>query len=158
MSDIILSQSERLIFMIKVCFVCHGNICRSTTAEMIMRHLCDKEGLNYKIDSCGTSREEIGCPVYPPSASVLRQHHIPIVNHKARQITLKDAEEFDLLVGMDTANIYNMKRMLPEKYHSKIMMLNDTSVEDPWYSENYEKVYQQIYAGCVRLLDQLTKS
>lgn len=138
--------------MIKVLFVCHGNICRSVTAEMIMRHLLTMRNLSGKIDSCATSREEIGNSIYPGSESALRRHQIPIIPHRARQLTIKDAEEFDWLVGMDTNNIRNMKRMIPEKYHHKIMMLCDKPVEDPWYSENFELVYNQIYDGCLNLL------
>ena len=120
-----------------------------------MSYLTSCHNIKAQIDSCATSREEIGCSIYPDSAAVLREHKIPIIPHRARQMTLKDAEEYDWLVGMDHNNIRNMKRMLPERYHNKIRMLNDHPIEDPWYSGSFEKVYQQIYAGCEKLLDEL---
>lgn len=100
--------------MIRVLFICHGNICRSTLAESVFTHKVNSLGLahNFEIDSFATSREEIGNPPHYGTVNKLREEHIPLVPHHAKQITWKDYERADYIIGMDTANIRNLNRML----------------------------------------------
>ena len=99
--------------MTKVLFICHGNICRSPMAEFVMKDLVDKAGLSdkFEIASAATSTEEIGNPVYPPARRELAAHGIPCTGHAARQLTRADYDRYDLLIGMDSANIRNMLRI-----------------------------------------------
>ena len=108
--------------MIKILFICHGNICRSTMAESIMCWLVKKNHLQgaYCIASAATSTEEIGNPIHHGTRRKLREQNIPIVEHYARQICLQDAEKYDYIIGMDDANIRNLTRMLPAQYHHKL--------------------------------------
>ena len=100
--------------MRKVLFICHGNICRSPMAEMIMKHLVRERGLEgqFSIASAATSTEEIGNPIYPPARRELAAHGVPVEKRAARQVTMRDYMYYDLLIGMDNANIRNMRRML----------------------------------------------
>ena len=99
--------------MKKILFVCHGNICRSPMAEFVMKDLVKKAGLasQFHIESAATSREEIGNPVYPPARSKLAEHGISCDGHAARQLANADYEKYDLLIGMDSANLRNMQRI-----------------------------------------------
>ena len=100
--------------MIKVLFVCHGNICRSTMAQSVFQYMVDKEGLShcFEIDSAATSTEEIGNPPHYGTVNELRRQNIPLIPHRARQITKADEKHFDYIIGMDTANIRNMRRIM----------------------------------------------
>ena len=97
--------------MKKILFVCHGNICRSVMAEMVMRHLVAEAGREdeFVIDSCATSREEIGNDIYPPAKRCLSAHGVPFTRHAARQITKEDYEAFDLILCMEEYNIRNLR-------------------------------------------------
>lgn len=146
----------------KIMFVCHGNICRSPSAELIFKKLINKSGLEdvYLCASSATSDEEIGFDgtgnaVYPPMASVLASHGISPDGKRAVQLTCADAEKYDLFVGMDEANIRNMRRILGVRAYDKIVKLNSTDVFDPWYSRDFERAYREIYDGCVKLLSSL---
>ena len=148
--------------MKKVLFTCHGNICRSPMAEMILKHLVRERGLEkgYEIASAATSTEEIGNPVYPPARSELARHGIAVEKRGARQLTRGDYETWDLLIGMDNANIRNMHRMLGGDPEGKIHRLMDFTdrpgeVSDPWYSDRFDIAYRDIREGCERLLDYL---
>ncbi len=152
--------------MIKILFVCHGNICRSPMAEFILKDMVKKRGIEDKflIASCATSTEEIwngiGNPVYPPAKKELAKHGISCEGKRAVQLTKSDYNKYDYLICMDENNLRNMMRILggdPEGKISKLM--NHTSrpgnVADPWYTGNFETTYTDIVEGCEALLGEL---
>ena len=139
-------------------FVCHGNICRSPMAEFVMKDLVEKAGLSeyYYIESCATSREEIGNPVYPPAQRELAKHGISCGMKTARQLKKSDWQAYDFFVGMDAYNISNMVKILGTDQKVQ-KLLKKADVADPWYTGNFEKTYQDIEKGCQNLLKD-TKS
>jgi len=146
--------------MIKVLFICHGNICRSTMAESVMTHLVKKRHLShlFTINSAATSREEIGNPPHYGTVSKLRQVGIPLVPHRAVQMTRADYENYDYLVGMDTYNIRNMIRIAGGDPDGKIYKLLsfagiDRDVADPWYTGDFDATYRDVLMGCEALLE-----
>ena len=151
-----------LISMKKILFVCHGNICRSVMAEMVMRHLVSEAGREeeFVIDSCATSREEIGNDIYPPAKRCLSAHGVPFTRHAARQITMDDYEKFDLILCMEEYNIRNLRHTLGAvllevdalREEPKIGRLLDRDVADPWYTGDFEATYRDVVEGCERLL------
>ena len=149
--------------MIKVLFVCHGNICRSPMAEYVMKDLVKKAGLEaeFQIASAATSREEIGNPVYPPARRKLAEHGISRARHAARQLRNRDYEEYDLLIGMDKANLHNMFRICGGDFNNKMHLLleyagrPDQEVMDPWYTGDFDSTWQDVLEGCEGLLDNL---
>ena len=149
--------------MMKILFVCHGNICRSPMAEFVMKGLVKKAGLasQFYIESAATSREEIGNPVYPPARRKLAEHWISCDGHAARQLTNADYENYDLLIGMDSANLRNMHRICGGDPDGKLHLLMDYTdrpgdVADPWYTGDFEATWQDALAGCQGLLKELT--
>ena len=149
--------------MIKILFICHGNICRSPMAEFVMKNLVQKAGLasQFHIGSAATSREEIGNPVYPPAWRKLAEHGIPCGGHAARQLTAQDYDAYDLLIGMDEANLRNMRRICGGDPDGKLHLLlaytaRPGSVADPWYTGDFEAAWQDVLAGCRGLLAELT--
>ena len=152
--------------MNKILFVCHGNICRSVMTEMIMRHLVAKEfsntncQLSIVIDSCATSREEIGNDIYPAAKRCLSAHNIPFTRHAARQITRNDYEAFDIILCMEDYNIRNLRRVLGEDImqrdatlpQPKIRRLLNRDVADPWYTGDFESTFRDLIEGCSNLL------
>ena len=150
--------------MKKILFVCHGNICRSPMAEYVMKHLVEQAQLTdqYLIASAATSTEEIGNPVYPPARRKLAEHGIGCQGHAARQLTRADYQRFDLLVGMDSANIRNMNRICGGDPEGKIVLLLNLiaptsprygcDVSDPWYTGDFEATWQDVLEGCQTLL------
>ena len=148
--------------MIKILFVCHGNICRSPMAEMIFKDMAEKAGVEdrFEIASAATSTEELGNPVYPPARAELARHGIKCEKRCARQIVKRDYTHYDLLIGMDGANIRNMIRMLGGDPDGKIHRLLEYAgrtgdVADPWYSDRFDVAYEDIRAGCEGLLKRL---
>ena len=148
--------------MKKILFICHGNICRSPMAEFVMKDLVKKAGLasQFHIASAATSREEIGNPVYPPARRKLVEHGISCEGHAARQLTSRDYDEYDLLIGMDEANLRNMHRICGGDRSGKMSLLMDHttrsgSVADPWYTGDFEATWQDVLEGCRGLLDEL---
>ena len=146
--------------MVKILFVCHGNICRSPMAEFVMKDLVEKAGLqkNFHIGSAATSTEEIGNPVYPPARRKLAEHGISCGGHAARQLTRSDYGAYDLLIGMDRANLRNMERICGGDPDGKIHLLLEYAdrpgqeVADPWYTGDFEATWQDVLAGCTGLL------
>ena len=149
--------------MKKILFVCHGNICRSVMAEMVMRYLVAEAGREdeFMIDSCATSREEIGNDIYPPAKRCLTAHQVPFSRHAARQITKEDYDKFDLILCMEEYNIRNLRHTLgaalldadAHKAEPKIRRLLDRDVADPWYTGDFEATYRDVVEGCQQLLD-----
>ena len=145
--------------MIKVLFICHGNICRSPMAEFVMKDLVKKAGMErqFVIESAATSTEEIGNPVYPPARRTLAEHGISCSGHAARQLKGSDYEKYDLLIGMDRANLRNMSRICGGDPAGKMHLLLDYTarpgeVADPWYTGNFEETWQDVLDGCRGLL------
>ncbi len=155
-------------YKLRIMFVCHGNICRSPMAEFIFKRMLEEEGLSEEIlvSSSATSNEEIlgniGNPIYPPAREELRKHGISCEGKRARRLCAEDAAHYDLFVGMDSANIRNMHRILGEKAHARIKKLMDYTsrggdVADPWYSDRFDIAYRDIYDGCRGLMDAVKK-
>ena len=155
--------------MIKIMFVCHGNICRSPMAEFIFKKLIAKQGLSHQftISSSATSTEEIwngiGNPVYPPARAELAKHGIACGGKRAIQLQKSDYNKYDLFIGMDSANIRNMQRILGGDPDNKIRKLMEYTsrcgdVADPWYSDRFDIAYRDIHDGCIALLEALTSN
>ena len=152
--------------MIKVLFVCHGNICRSPMAEFVMKDLVVKAGIADRvyIASAATSSEEIwrgvGNPVYPPARAEMAKHGISCDGKTAVQMTKEDYEKYDLLIGMDSNNIHNMKRIAGGDPEGKIHKMTEYigsnyDVADPWYTGDFKETWDDIYKSCQGLLKQL---
>ena len=148
--------------MIKILFVCHGNICRSPMAEFIFKKLAKEAGKDkaFVIASAATSSEEIwggfGNPVYPPAKAELLKHGITCDGKRAVQLTKADYQKYDLLIGMDTVNIKNILRIVGKDSKGKVHKLlsfagSDDDVADPWYSERFDVAYADIEKGCLAL-------
>lgn len=148
--------------MIRVLFICHGNICRSTMCESYFTHLVTKHGLShlFTIASAATSREEIGNPPHYGTVRKLREEGIALVPHRAVQMTAADYEKYDYLIGMDSANIRNMQRIAGGDPQGKIYKLlsfagEGRDVADPWYTGDFEATYQDTVTGCTALFNFL---
>ena len=161
--------------MVKILFVCHGNICRSPMAEFVMKDLVKKAGLEkeFHIESAATSTEEIGNPVYPPARRKLAEHGIGCAGKTARQMTRSDYGAYDLLIGMDQANLRNMTRICGGDPDGKLHLLMEYAggrkgapcrpgpghhigeVADPWYTGDFETTWRDVLAGCQGLLAAL---
>lgn len=148
--------------MKKILFICHGNICRSPMAEFVMKKLVWERGLadRFTIASAATSTEEIGNGVYPPVRRLLAQHGIDCSGKTARQMKKSDYEEYDLIIGMDSANFRNMSRICGGDPEGKIHLLMDYTarpgnVADPWYTGDFETTWRDVNEGCRGLLDSI---
>ena len=148
--------------MIKVLFICHGNICRSPMAEFVMKDLVGKAGRadEFHIESAATSTEEIGNPVYPPARRKLAEHGISCAGKTARQMTRRDYDEYDWLIGMDRANLRNMQRICGGDPEGKIRLLLDFTdrpgeVADPWYTGDFDATWRDVSEGCRAFLEEL---
>ena len=148
--------------MTRILFICHGNICRSPMAEFVMKDLVKKAGLEgqFHIESAATSTEEIGNPVYPPVKRKLAEHGIDCTGKTARQLKNSDYDQYDLLIGMDRANLRNMHRICGGHFAGKLRLLMDYTdhpgdVADPWYTGDFETTWQDVLTGCQGLLKYL---
>ena len=145
--------------MHRILFVCHGNICRSPMAEFVMKELVSQAGRedDFYIESAATSTEEIGNEVYPPARRKLAEHGIGCKGKTARQMTRRDYDRFDLLIGMDERNLRNMTRISGGDPEGKISLLMDYTqrpgdVADPWYTGDFEATWRDVLEGCQGLL------
>ena len=151
--------------MVNVLFICHGNICRSVAAEMIMRQLLEQNKLsNISADSAAVSSEEIGNDIYPPMKRVLMNHGVKCHAHYARKMQAADYEHYDLLIGMDYDNLRRMEKITGGDPKYKMHLLMEyagekmAEVSDPWYTRDFEKSYQDILRGCNGLMKKLKES
>lgn len=145
--------------MIKILFICHGNICRSTMAQFVFQDMINKRGLQnmFYIDSAATSREEIGNPPHYGTVQKLKEVGVPVLEHHAIQMTKRDYDKYDYLIGMDSWNIRNMMKILRADPDCKVSKLLDFTGEpgdiaDPWYTGNFDKTYEDVKKGCEALL------
>ena len=145
--------------MTKIMFVCHGNICRSPMAEFVMKKLVTERGLSsvFEIASSATSTEEIGNDIHPGTRRTLDKYSVPYSRREAVQLVKSDYENYDLFVGMDSANIRNMHRIFGADRENKVVKLldytgNSRDVADPWYTGDFEETWQDISQGCEALL------
>ena len=151
--------------MIRVAFCCHGNICRSTLAESVFTYKVRELGLGdqFVIDSFATSTEEIGNPPHRGTVNKLREVGIPLVPHRAKQITIRDYDSFDYIIGMDSWNMRNLNRMLKGDPEGKIYKFltfagSERDIADPWYTGNFDVTYDDIIEGCEGFLSYLEKN
>lgn len=149
--------------MIKILFVCHGNICRSPMAEFVMKELVKKEGRekNFLIESAATSTEEIGNPVHRGTRAKLAEFNISVSGKTARQMTKSDYDKFDYIIAMDSYNIRNIGRIVEDKDNKVSKLLSFAGetgdIADPWYTGNFDETYDDVLRGCKGLLKYLDK-
>ena len=148
--------------MIKILFICHGNICRSPMAEFVMKKMVEDAGVThlFEIASAATSTEEIGNPVYPPARRKLAEHGIGCEGKTARQITRGDYRHYDRIIAMDRNNLRNLRRVIGEDIDGKISLMMDYTdrpgdVADPWYTGDFDATWRDVEEGCQGLLRQL---
>lgn len=148
--------------MIKILFICHGNICRSTMCESVFTHMVKERRISdqFYIDSSATSTEEIGNPPHRGTVKKLREVNVPLIPHRAKQITWSDYEKFDYIIGMDTWNMRSLNRMFKGDPKGKMYKLltfagSDRDIADPWYTGNFDETYADIVEGCEGLLEYL---
>lgn len=152
--------------MIKVLFVCHGNICRSTMAEFVMKYLVKKNHVDsqFYIYSAATSREEIGNPVHYGTKRKLAQEGIPCGDHRAVQVTKADYDNYDYLIVMDSYNVRNLMRIIGDDPQNKVYKLLDFTkrkgqdIADPWYSGNFDETFDDVMEGCTGLLNSILRN
>ena len=143
--------------MVKILFVCHGNICRSPMAEFVMKDLVSKAGLSdeFEIASAAVSREELGNPVYPPARRGLTKHGIRCDGHRAHQNTAEELSRYDHIYYMDASNARYLARLFGEKA-TKCRPLLSRDVADPWYTGDFSQTWEDILSGCTQILEELT--
>ena len=141
--------------MVKILFLCHGNICRSPMAEYILKDMLHKAGKDgaFEVASAAVSREEIGNPVYPPARRELQRHGISCDGHRARQVTQNDFQHYDRIYYMDASNKRYLDRMLPRD-EEKIRPLLSRDVADPWYTGDFEQTWNDLVAGCQKIMEE----
>ncbi len=160
--------------MIKILFICHGNICRSAMAEYVMRDIVKKAGREreFEIASAATSSEELGNPMYPPARAKLAEHGISGAGHTARRMRPNDYDDYDVIIGMDSENMYYMKRLWNNDPEGKLSLMMQyvgyenthelkpmdlvREVSDLWYTRDFEATWQDVSRGCAGLLEYLS--
>lgn len=155
-------NSRRNKTMIKILFICHGNICRSTMAEYVMKHLVKQSGIesDFFIDSAGTSNEEHGNPVHRGTQKKLRKEGIPCGNHRARKMCREEYAAFDYIICMERYNIQNIMRIIGNDPEHKVQRLLDYTnrprdIADPWYTGNFDETFDDVMEGCQAFLSYL---
>ena len=143
--------------MIKILFICHGNICRSPMGEYILKDMVKKAGLSrrFEIASAAVSAEELGNPIYPPAWAELRRHGIDGTGHRARRITREDLDYYDRIYYMDHSNQRWLRRMFPGEWEKKCRMLLDRDVADPWYTGDFTATWNDLTDGCQKIMEEL---
>ncbi len=148
--------------MIKVLFICHGNICRSPMGEFILKKMVKEKGLadEFQIASAATSTEEIGNPVYPPAKRKLKEHGIDCSGKYAVQLKRSDYDRYDYFLCMDNRNIQNTLRIFGSDPEGKVSLLlsycgERREVDDPWYTDDFDTAYDDIWCGCRAFLEKL---
>ena len=149
--------------MIKVLFVCHGNICRSPMAEFVLKDMVQRAGIaeEFEIASAATSSEELGNPVYPPARRKLAEHGIGCAGKTARRIRRDDYDAYDLLLGFDQANLRNMERCFGGDPEGKLHLMTEyvgepeAIIDDPWYTRDFDRAWEDIHTCCLALLNTL---
>lgn len=148
--------------MIKILFICHGNICRSTMAQFVMQDLVHKIGQekNFIIDSKATSTEELGNGPHYGTIQKMREMNIPVIPHRAEQMRRKDYDQYDYIIGMDQWNYRNIMRIVGQDPEGKVSLLLDWTdhprdIADPWYTGNFDQTYEDVAEGCEILLHAL---
>ena len=146
----------------KILFICHGNICRSTMAEFVLKDMARKKGLDWEIDSAATSTEEIGNDTHRGTKAKLTERGISFTPRSARQMTKADYDHYDLLIGMDRYNMINMRRFYQNDPQDKLRLLLDFTdrggdIADPWYTGNFDATYEDIEEGCTALIEKFLK-
>ena len=141
--------------MIKILFVCHGNICRSPMGEFVLKHMVQKAGVadKFEIASAAVSREEIGNPVYPPARRELEKHGIRCDGHAAHQITRRELEYYDRIYYMDASNARWLRRLFGSDA-AKCQPLLDHDVADPWYTGDFTATWNDIVEGCTAIMEE----
>ena len=143
--------------MIKILFICHGNICRSPMGEYILKDMVKKAGLQdrFEIASAAVSREELGNPVYPPARRELQKHGISCDGHAAHQINRRELEYYDAIYYMDESNARYLRRLFGADAE-KCRPLLDREVADPWYTGDFTATWNDIVEGCQKIMEELT--
>lgn len=149
--------------MKRILFVCHGNICRSPMAEFMMKKMARQAGLEneFEIASAATHDDELGNPVYPMARQELAKHGIGCPGHVARLITADDYANYDLIIGMDQANMNDMQKLFGNDPDGKLRLMMDfvgehRDVADPWYTRKFNETWKDLSAACTTLFNQLT--
>lgn len=148
--------------MIKILFICHGNICRSPMAQSVFQDMVNKRGLadHFTIDSKATSTEELGNSPHPGTVRKMNELGIPMIPHRASQLNRRDYEEYDYFIGMDTWNMRNINRIFggdPEGKVYKFLSFGSDGrdIADPWYTGNFDETYEDVLEGCEGFLAYL---
>lgn len=149
--------------MHRILFVCHGNICRSPMAECVMADMAEKSGLTseYWVASAATSTEELGKPIHRGTRRKLEEEGVPLREHRAVQFHKSDYEKYNLILGMDSANIHNLLRLAGGDRDGKVFRLLDFSssprdIADPWYTGDFDTAFRDILEGCQALMKRLS--
>ncbi len=144
----------------KILFICHGNICRSTMAEFVLKDLVKKKGLDWEIASAATSREELGNDIHWGTKAKLTEKGIPFTSRRARLMTQEDYNHYDLLIGMDRRNMINMRRFYQNDPQNKLRLLLDYTerggdIADPWYTGDFDPTFKDVLEGCEGLIKKV---
>ena len=155
---------EVLDIMIKILFICHGNICRSTMAQFVFQDMVNKHDLadRFFIESRATSTEELGNGPHYGTVQKMQEMNIPVLPHRAKQMQRRDYKDYDYIIGMDHWNYQNIMRIIGKDPESKVSLLLDWTdrprdIADPWYSGNFDQTYDDVREGCEALLQYLSQ-